>query len=137
MLHEIFKGMDNASETINDNFQNGSIVEHNLDEPSPTNGYYVKYGNGWMICFRELTINQAINHPTRNMFRTAIDTARYTLPKEFAKVLFADASAGSAIIGWGAVNADTTAWTDLRFYSPTDTQTVESAHLFAMGIAKD
>lgn len=51
MLNEIIKGMSNAAEKIDENFQNGSIVEHNLDETEPLNGYYVRYGNGLQICF--------------------------------------------------------------------------------------
>lgn len=49
MLYEIVKGMSNASEAINDNFQFGSIVEDNLDETNPVNGYYVRFGNGLQV----------------------------------------------------------------------------------------
>src|SRR5699024_4707424 len=50
-LHEIFKGMDNASEAINENFKDGSVVEDNLNVTDPANGYYVRFGNGLQICW--------------------------------------------------------------------------------------
>ena len=50
-MNEIFKGMDNAAEQINENFQNGSIVESGLNEV----GYYVKYGNGLLEVYQKRT----------------------------------------------------------------------------------
>ena len=54
MLHEIFKGMDNAAEQINENFQNGSIVESGVDAEG---GYYEKFGNGVMNAYRKMTLS--------------------------------------------------------------------------------
>ena len=45
-MNEIYKGMDNAAEQINENFLNGSIVESGENE----NGEYLRFGNGWQIC---------------------------------------------------------------------------------------
>ena len=47
MLNEIFKGMDNASEAINENFLFGSIIEEGENEK----GHYVKFGSGLALCF--------------------------------------------------------------------------------------
>lgn len=47
MLNEIYKGMDNAAEQINENFQFGSIEELNIGEKSG----YIKYANGFLVCF--------------------------------------------------------------------------------------
>lgn len=52
-LIEIVKGMPNASEAINENFQNGSIVEYEIGE---TEGF-IKYGNGFMLCFAKIIIS--------------------------------------------------------------------------------
>ena len=56
MLHEIFKGMDNAAEKIDENFQNGSIVESGENE----NGFWVKWGNGFQLCMRTIPSGQVI-----------------------------------------------------------------------------
>ena len=47
MLHEIFKGMDNASEAINENFLSGSII----DSGETNEGSYIKFGNGFCVQF--------------------------------------------------------------------------------------
>lgn len=50
MLHEIFKGMDNAAEQINENFKALDVeVGENED------GYYAKFENGLGLCWREVT----------------------------------------------------------------------------------
>ena len=53
MLNEIFKGMDNAAELINENFE-----KTNVEIAENENGYYVKFGNGFVICWREITFNR-------------------------------------------------------------------------------
>lgn len=50
MLNEIVKGMDNAAEKINENFQNGSIVEIGEND----RGKFTKYGNGKLV--QEITL---------------------------------------------------------------------------------
>src|SRR5699024_4956273 len=50
MLNEIFKGMDNAAEQINENFK-ALDVEVGENE----NGYYAKFENGLSLCWREVT----------------------------------------------------------------------------------
>jgi len=83
MLHEIFKGMDNAAEQINENFLKGSIVEDNLDETNPKNGYYVRFGNGFQLCWGEV---RASYYNSSNL------DGRWTLPAEFINDrYFADA----------------------------------------------
>ena len=56
-MNEIFKGMDNASELINENFKNGSIVETGENE----NGTFMKLGNGWMVCQMEATFSRDVS----------------------------------------------------------------------------
>ena len=74
MLNEIFKGMDNASELINENFLNGSIVEHNLDEENPVAGHYVRFGNRMQVCWKEYDLTgYNLDNPKEVFF-----------PKEFA-----------------------------------------------------
>ena len=51
MLNEIFKGMDNAAEQINENFE---AVE--MKRGKNESGEYVKYANGWLITHQELTL---------------------------------------------------------------------------------
>ena len=50
MLHEIFKGMDNAAEQINENFK---ALDAEVGENE--NGYYAKFENGLGLCWREVT----------------------------------------------------------------------------------
>src|SRR5699024_2252354 len=74
MLHEIFKGMDNAAEQINENFQNGSIVESGVNEE----GYYVKYGNGLLEVYQKRTFVVSAN---TNFERPMVD---------FVEIFYAD-----------------------------------------------
>ena len=53
-LNEITKGMSNAAEMINNNFNFGSIVESGSGE----NGNYIKFVNGFTVCWREIEINR-------------------------------------------------------------------------------
>ena len=53
MLSEIFKGMDNAAELINENFENGSIVESGKNEF----GHYFRMGNGVQVCLGRFNHN--------------------------------------------------------------------------------
>ena len=50
MLNEIFKGMDNAAEQINENFK---ALDAEVSENE--NGYYAKFENGLGLCWREVT----------------------------------------------------------------------------------
>jgi|SRR5690625_1833291 len=50
MLHEIFKGMDNAAEAINDNFEQVDIIQGQNE-----NGSYVKFGNGLIVAWFKMT----------------------------------------------------------------------------------
>ena len=52
-MNEIFKGMDNAAEMINENFE-----KTNVEISENENGYYMKFGNGFAICWREITFNR-------------------------------------------------------------------------------
>ena len=62
MLNEIFKGKDNASALINENFQNGSIVESGSND----HGEYMKFGNGKLL--------QIVYYQSKNItFRTSPD----------------------------------------------------------------
>ena len=73
-MHEIFKGMDNAAEQINENFQNGSIVESGVNEE----GYYVKYGNGLLEVYQKRTFIISSN---TNFTRPMVD---------FVEIFYAD-----------------------------------------------
>src|SRR5699024_3959197 len=82
-MNEIFKGMDNASEAINENFLKGSIVEDNLDETNQENGYYVRFGNGFQLCWGEVRASY---------YNTSSLDGQWTLPAEFINDrYFADA----------------------------------------------
>ena len=74
MLNEIFKGMDNAAEQIDENFQNGSIVESGVNEE----GYYVKYGNGLLEVYQKRTFIISSN---TNFTRPMVD---------FVEIFYAD-----------------------------------------------
>ena len=54
MLHEIFKGMDNAAEQINDNFKNATIVDTGSNE----DGDYFVLGNGYVFVFGHKVFNK-------------------------------------------------------------------------------
>ena len=51
-LHEITKGMDNASQAIMENFLKGSVVDSGSNE----NGSFVKLGSGHLICFHKADV---------------------------------------------------------------------------------
>ena len=51
-MNEIFKGMDNAAEQINENFQ-GLLFESGENE----NGTWTKFPDGTMICRREVQLD--------------------------------------------------------------------------------
>ena len=68
MLNEIFKGMDNAAEVINENFQNVGIVESGENE----NGHWAKLGNGWMVCYDDsIAVNQTTNELYGQVYSSA------------------------------------------------------------------
>src|SRR5699024_9214760 len=70
MLNEIFKGMSNAAEKINENFEKG-LVEIGENE----NGHYKVYGDGTLECRTKLTLE----YTGGTMLRKTWD-----FPKEFA-----------------------------------------------------
>lgn len=74
MLNKIEKGMSNAAEAINENFQNGSIVESGVNEE----GYYVKYGNGLLEVYQKRTFVVSAN---TNFERPMVD---------FVEIFYAD-----------------------------------------------
>ena len=51
-MNEIYKGMDNAAEQINENFQ-GLLFESGENE----NGTWTKFPDGTMICRREIQLD--------------------------------------------------------------------------------
>ena len=72
MLNEIFKGMDNAAEMINENFK---ALDAEVGENE--NGYYAKFENGLGLCWREVTFvrgssSEAGNFPKPIAFKTGM-----------------------------------------------------------------
>lgn len=65
-LMDIIKGMPNGAEALQNNFLFGSIVASNLNESSPVNGYYVRFGNGLQVCFSEFPANVDITNDVSN-----------------------------------------------------------------------
>lgn len=89
MLNEIMKGMDNAAEKINENFQNGSIIESG----STVDGYWARYGDGRQVCVRTVTVDSNIG--------TGGSAASFEYPKPFIDVpsgSYSIASSGSAAL---------------------------------------
>lgn len=75
-LIDIFKGMPDGAEALQNNFMFGSIVESNLDETNPQNGYYIKFGNGFLVCMRTVPANTEItNSVSANAFKFAANFA--------------------------------------------------------------
>lgn len=109
-LIEIVKGMANASEAINDNFKklNAEISENE-------NGYYVKFGNGLALCWREVTFIRG----------SSSEAGSYEKPITFktGMPLFGDISSSSSagfdrIDTWKMIMANyTNSWTIGRNYA--------------------
>lgn len=59
MLHEIFKGQDNAAEMIDENFKD---VDYELH--SNESGQYIIFANGFAICWREVEIDRSLTGQT-------------------------------------------------------------------------
>lgn len=73
-LIDIFKGMADGPEAIQNNFMFGSVVESNLDQTNPADGYYVKFGNGLLVCMRTVPSNTTIqNSVNANAYKFAAD----------------------------------------------------------------
>ena len=71
MLQEIFKGMDNAAEQINENFLLGSVVADNLNESNPPSGYYVRFGNGFQVCYHTIDVTAITSYRADRLWRYA------------------------------------------------------------------
>ena len=136
MLHEIFKGMDNSAEQINDNFENGSIVEHNLNEPNPERGYYVRYGNGLQVCWHKLEVDINTSIAMGSAYRTERRTWDY--PKPFIESPFFDPKSTGVYGRWGVVldepEKETAHYSIMAF---TNTSTLNGVHLLAIGRWKE
>ena len=76
MLNEIIKGMSNAAEKINENFQ---LL--NTEEVLNENGQAIKLPFGYMICFRRVTPDRSIK-----------TMQTFSMPEEFAVTPFVAAS---------------------------------------------
>ena len=131
MLHEIFKGMDNAAEQINENFQNGSIVDEGVNE----NGRYVKYASGIMVCTVK-GFPQVASTNYGSMYRTG-STDTWTFPHEFLEVLFHDGAAENTS-RWTSTSLVDNSSLIFRQYSPIDGGTIEVENrLIAIGRWKE
>lgn len=76
MIHEIFKGMDNAAEQINENFQ-GLAFETGSNEY----GRWKKYADGTLEVFFSAPFNSVpINIPTGGMYRSEVIGFDYPVP---------------------------------------------------------
>src|SRR5690606_17037848 len=65
---------------------NSRIVEHSLDVSSPPNGHYVRFENGWQICFGRLDsspVSQHWNYLTNGADTTGIER-QWTPPAAFS-----------------------------------------------------
>ena len=82
MLHEIFKGMDNAAEQINENFEMVAV-----ERGDTANGEYIKYANGLVVCTHAITRNARINQPYGALYREANDSV-WEYPIEFETLLY-------------------------------------------------
>ena len=129
MLHEIFKGMDNSAEQINENFQNGSIVESGVNE----NGEYLKFGNGWMICtFTGLPTTTTTSAGA--VYRSWSEVWNFPEPFAFKPKVFAGASRAWR---WAAATATDNLTAEIRQYAYESNNTPIESTLFAIGRWKE
>ena len=127
MLHEIFKGMDNASEAIDENFKKlgYEVIENEK-------GRCVKYADGTMKCERIVSLNQTTSLATGNLYRTPTPVS-YDFPIPFVKEPYVSASSIIPMIAWPVVGSELSQWGALRFYSSVNNQTIEKVILIAEG----
>lgn len=76
-LTEITKGMSNAAEQINQNFQTGSVV----DSGTNGNGHFVKFGDGTMIVRGTKESTSGFTVQEGSIWRT--DNFPVTFPESF------------------------------------------------------
>ena len=126
MLHEIFKGMDNAAEQINENFQNGSIVESGNNE----NGFWARYGDGTQMCILERT--ETLSTTTSlSLFRGNL--GNWEFPKAFLDEPYVDVSvAEGSVIGNTPFRLTAEDYTP-RIYTIQQTNTSVNSRLIAIG----
>lgn len=129
-MNEIFKGMDNAAEQINDNFENIAdyVVEQGED--------YTKWASGKLECWTTIPSRESVE------FTRAIDTyARsqyftWNFPVTFsstpAVVQSTSNYAGSTWAGVGVADAESATYRYLTFLSPTD-RSVGAFSMYAVG----
>ena|SRR5690625_3915778 len=85
MLNEIFKGMDNAAEMIDSNFKKVGY-EHEKTE----DGEYIKFANGFAICWREITFNRSTSNGESGL----------TMPIEFIETVPVFGGAATSMSSW-------------------------------------
>ena len=81
-MNEIYKGMDNAAEQINENFEK-TKVESGSDE----NGRWIKYPDGTMECFMKPL---EVHMEDRNGVLYQSSGFIWTFPQEFEEIYIVD-----------------------------------------------
>lgn len=117
MLNEIFKGMDNAAEQINENFQN--IVASGQNE----NGHYIRFDNGIQICWQTyLGTQQATGSATGVLFQSGGSDWTFPMPFISAPKLEVGVRRTSGGTAWGGHSGtvNETEATALRIISTTN-----------------
>ena len=131
MLTEILKGMDNASETINENFKKlgYEVIENE-------NGRCIKYADGRMKCETTVSLDQTTSLATGNLYRTPTAVS-YDFPVSFVKEPHVSANSIIPMIAWPVVGSGLNQWIGLRFYSSVNNQLIERVTLKAEGRWKE
>src|SRR5699024_9095946 len=84
MLNEIFKGMDNAAEQINENFE-----QLDVEVGEEENGRWCKFPSGLAICTKEVVKNITALETYGSLYRSSVNEEWY-FPIKFEKTLYAD-----------------------------------------------
>ena len=82
----------------------GQIVEDNLHESSPTNGYYIRYSNGTQICWSDDLTGINIENAAGSIYRSGYRT--WTFPAPFINdKYFCSAEVVSTVYAWGGAQS--------------------------------
>ena len=133
MLHEIFKGMDNAAEQIDENFKQLD-VEVGEDE----NGRWYKFPSGLAICTKEVVKNITALETYGSLYRSR-ENEEWYFPIKFEKSLYLDVRSNHAfpltyVSGWNE-NGESLSY---RPTAPTRRENSEGRFLLiAVGYTKE
>lgn len=125
----------NALKLVADQVAGVAVTDHNLDLSNPTNGYYVKYGNGLMIAFHVQNLGSISFTNAFGSLFTSTSDFYWTFPAAFVDVPSVSGFPKSSVLSMWITNGETKN-TYMRYYCVRNSTGTDSVEMTLMAIGR-